>query len=167
LDLSGSCTSSTFSTSTLAAIHLVKKEMVRAKGAEARRKARASKNAKEKGEAGNNGGAQDNNHQPQHKSTTVPNAPPAKRQKTIYTNTMFTDSNGNPIPYCDNDDPPNPDDGKWIMNDEIERDFGQWLRKRKAAWRVSRRRGADSAIAVDAAVAFDVGAAPRATHSST
>jgi len=69
LDLSGSCTSSTFSTSTLAAIHLVKKEMVRAKGAEARRKARASKNAKEKGEAGNNGGAQDNNHQPQHKST--------------------------------------------------------------------------------------------------
>jgi hypothetical protein len=79
-------------------------------------------------QSGNNGGAQDNNHQPQHKSTTVPNPPPAK----IYTNTMFTDSNGNPIPYCDSDDPPNPDDGKRIMNDEIERDFGQWLRKRKA-----------------------------------
>ena len=29
------------------------------------------------------------------------------------------------------------------MNDDIERDFGQWLRKRKAAWRVSRRRGAE------------------------
>ena len=81
-----------------------------------------------------NGGAQDDNHQPQHKSTSVPNPPPAKRlkTKTIYTNIMLTDSNGNPIPYCDNDDPPDPDDGQRIMNDEIERDFGQWLRKRKA-----------------------------------
>ena len=86
---------------------------------------------------------QDNNHQPLHKSTLVPNPPPAKRQKTIYTNTMFSDSNGNPIPYCDNDDPPNPDDGKRIMNDEIERDFGRWLNKRKAAWRGNRRRGDD------------------------
>ena len=64
----------------------------------------------------------------------------AKRPKTIYTNDMFTDSNGNPIPYCDNDDPPDPDDGKRILNDEIERDFGQWLNKRKAAWRGNRRR---------------------------
>ena len=91
------------------------------------------------------GGAQENNHQPLHKSTLVPNPPPAKRlkTKTIYTNIMFTDSNGNPIPYCDNDDPPNPDDGKRIMNDEIERDFGRWLNKRKAAWRGNRRRGDD------------------------
>jgi hypothetical protein len=64
----------------------------------------------------------------------------AKRPKTIYTNDMFTDSNGNPIPYCDNDDPPDPDDGKRILNDEIERDFGQWLNKREAAWRGNRRR---------------------------
>jgi hypothetical protein len=49
-------------------------------------------------QSGNNGGAQDNNHQPRQKSTSVPNPPPAKRLKTIYTNIMFTDSNGNPIP---------------------------------------------------------------------
>ena len=65
----------------------------------------------------------------------------AKRPKTVFTNVMFTDSNGNPIPYCDNDDPPDPDDGKRILNDEIERDFGQWLKKRKAAWRGNRRCG--------------------------
>jgi len=94
-------------------------------------------------QSGNNGGAQDNNNQPRQKSPSVPNPPPAKRLKTICTNIMFTDSNGNPIPYCDNDDPPDPDDGQRIMNDEIERDFGQWLRKRKEAWRVSRRRGAE------------------------
>ena len=94
-------------------------------------------------QSGNNGGAHDNNNQPRQKSPSVPNPPPAKRLKTIYTNTMFTDSNGNPIPYCDNDDPPDPDDGKRIMNDEIERDFGRWLKKRKAAWRANRRRGAE------------------------
>jgi hypothetical protein len=65
----------------------------------------------------------------------------AKRPKTVHTNVMFTDSNGNPIPYCDNDDPPDLDDGRRILNDEIERDFGQWLKKRKAAWRGNRRRG--------------------------
>jgi hypothetical protein len=85
--------------------------------------------------------AQDNNHQQPHHKPSVPNPTTAKRPKTVYTNAMFTDSNGNPIPYCDNDDPPNPDDGKWVMNDEIERDFGQWLKKRKAAWRGNRRRG--------------------------
>ncbi|KAL7498138.1 hypothetical protein ACHAWT_009662 [Skeletonema menzelii] len=52
-------------------------------------------------------------------------------------NPMFKDQNGNPILYCDNDEF-EPDDGNRIhmfLNDEIERDFSGWFKKRKATWR--------------------------------
>jgi hypothetical protein len=71
--------------------------------------------------------------------------PPQKKRKIsedLYDNRqlynpMFKDKDGNPILYCDNDDF-EPDDGKRIhmfLNDEIERDFNGWLKKRKATWR--------------------------------
>jgi hypothetical protein len=79
-----------------------------------------------------------------------PTSPPPKKRKIsseyqqeaffdnrqLY-NPMFKDENGNPILYCDNDDF-EPDDGKRIhmfLNDEMERDFHGWLKKRKATWR--------------------------------
>jgi len=52
-------------------------------------------------------------------------------------NPMFKDKDGKPILYCDNDDF-EPDDGKRIhlfLNDEMDRDFNGWLKKRKATWR--------------------------------
>ncbi len=81
------------------------------------------------------------------KPTTSPTPPKKKRKLTpnphttfdnrqLY-NPMFKDPNGNPILYCDNDDY-EPDDGKRIhlfLNDEIERDFNGWLKRRKETWR--------------------------------
>ena len=68
----------------------------------------------------------------------------AKRPKIAYTNCAFQDGNGNPILYCDNDDSDeeeDPDEGKRIssfVNDEIDKSFHQWLKKRKATWREAR-----------------------------
>ena len=78
-------------------------------------------------------------------------APPPKKRKIskhygyydefdnrqLYNPMFKDDENGNPILYCDNDDF-EPDDGMRIhmfLNDEIERDFNGWLKKRKATWR--------------------------------
>ena len=67
----------------------------------------------------------------------------AKRPRISYTNSAFRDGNGNPILYCDNNDSDeeDPDEGKRMSafrNDEIDKSFHQWLKKRKATWREAR-----------------------------
>ncbi|KAL9191152.1 hypothetical protein ACHAXT_000858 [Thalassiosira profunda] len=65
----------------------------------------------------------------------------AKRPKVVYTNAMFKDEHGKPIPYCDTDDHYDThEEGRLrnFINDEIETSFHEWLKKRKATWRESR-----------------------------
>jgi len=80
------------------------------------------------------------NHSVKRKLTAP--SPTVKKQPKIYTNSMFRDKSGKPLPYCDNQDF-DPDEGRRIhgfVNKEIEKSFDQWLKKRKATWAENRPR---------------------------
>ncbi|KAL7473866.1 hypothetical protein ACHAXS_014420 [Conticribra weissflogii] len=58
-----------------------------------------------------------------------------------FLNQKFTDDNGNPIPYCDNSEF-DINEGTRIrrfINDEVDKNFHEWLNKRKATWRSFRK----------------------------